>query len=34
LPGFHHAKNIREAQVRPLFDAARMLTTEATGPKR
>jgi hypothetical protein len=24
-PGFHHAKNIREAQVRGLFDAVRML---------
>ena len=27
-------KNTREAQVRGLFDAARMLTTDATGPKR
>src|SRR5215831_19507851 len=27
-------KNIREAQVRRLFDAARMLTADATGPKR
>jgi hypothetical protein len=27
-------KNIREAQMRGLFDAVRMLTTDATGPKR
>jgi hypothetical protein len=33
-PGFHHAKNIREAQVRGLFDAVRVLTIGATGPKR